>query len=341
MKLITFAVPSYNSQDYLNKCIDSLIKGGTEVEVIIVNDGSSDRTEEIANDYVRQYPEIVRVINKPNGGHGSAINAGLAQARGLYFKVVDSDDWLDEVALAKLLARIKTHIINSTLPDLYITNFVYDKPSVNSTFVRSFNKKFKSDSFTKWRHVKRFYGAEVLLMHSLMYHTERLRESGIMLPHHTFYVDNIYAYKPLPHMKTIFYLDVDLYHYFIGRNDQSVNFNVLKNRHDQQIRVMKEMITAYSYDELMKMERGLRRYMIHCLEAIMITTTLFVVSKDEPVRKDDLHALWMFIKQTDYEMYLKLRMKSVLITFNYLPWKIKRSVVIFGYKFLRRRIKLG
>lgn len=341
MKLITFAVPSYNSQDYLNKCIDSLIVGGHEVEVIIVNDGSKDRTEEIARDYEAKYPEIVRVVSKQNGGHGSAINAGLAHATGLYFKVVDSDDWVDAIALEKLLSRIKLHLLNNTLPDLYITNFVYDKPSQNSTFVRSFHKKFHSDSFMKWKNVKRFYGAEVLLMHSLLYHTQHLKDSGIQLPHHTFYVDNIYAYKPLPMMKSIYYLDVDLYHYFIGRNDQSVNFHVLKNRHDQQIRVMKEMITAYSYHDLMKMDRGLRKYMIHCLEALMITTTLFIISVDEPQRKADLKALWEFIRQHDLPMYKKLRLKSALITINYLPWHLKRMVVISGYKFLRQRIKLG
>lgn len=341
MKLITFAVPSYNSQDYLNKCIDSLVVGGQDVEVIIVNDGSSDRTEEIAQRYVADYPDIVRLVSKPNGGHGSAINMGLAHATGLYFKVVDSDDWIDQTALEKLLAHVKLHLVNNTLPDLYITNFVYDKPSINQTYVRSFHKKFHPNSFMKWKNVKRFYGAEVLLMHSLLYHTENLRSSGINLPHHTFYVDNIYAYKPLPLMKTIFYLDVDLYHYFIGRNDQSVNFHVLKNRHDQQIRVMKEMIKSYRYDELMQMDRGLRKYMMHCLEALMITTTLFIISKDESGRKEDLKALWAFIKDYDLKMYRKLRLKSVLVTINYLPWHIKRMVLISGYKFLRARIKLG
>lgn len=129
-------------------------------------------------------------------------------------------------------------------------------------------------------------------------------------------------------MKTIFYLDVDLYHYFIGRNDQ-------------QIRVMNEMIKSYRYDDLMKMDCGLRKYMFHCLEALMITTTLFIISKDESGRKEDLNAWWAFIKDYDLKMYRKLRLKSVLVTINYLPWQIKRIVLISGYRFLRARIKLG
>ncbi|MDE6373846.1 MAG: glycosyltransferase, partial [Clostridia bacterium] len=85
MKLITFAVPSYNSQDYLEKCIDSLLTGGDEVEIIIVNDGSTDATARIADAYAEKYPEIVRAVHKPNGGHGSGVNKGLELASGLYY----------------------------------------------------------------------------------------------------------------------------------------------------------------------------------------------------------------------------------------------------------------
>lgn len=93
-KLISFAVPSYNSQAYLNKCIDSLLVGGDDVEIIIVNDGSKDNTAAIADEYAAKYPDIVKAVHKPNGGHGSGVNAGLKIATGIYYKVVDSDDWL-------------------------------------------------------------------------------------------------------------------------------------------------------------------------------------------------------------------------------------------------------
>ena len=84
MKLISFAVPSYNSQEYMRNCIDSLLTGGNDVEVIIVNDGSKDDTLKIANGYAEEYPDIVKVIDKENGGHGSGVNAGLNLASGLY-----------------------------------------------------------------------------------------------------------------------------------------------------------------------------------------------------------------------------------------------------------------
>ena len=95
MKLMSFAVPCYNSEEYMQKCIESLLKGGEDVEIIVVNDGSHDNTREIAEDYVRRYPSIVKAVHKENGGHGSGVNKGLELASGLYYKVVDSDDWLD------------------------------------------------------------------------------------------------------------------------------------------------------------------------------------------------------------------------------------------------------
>ncbi|MDD3958204.1 MAG: glycosyltransferase, partial [Candidatus Izemoplasmatales bacterium] len=277
-KLITFTVPAYNSEAYLAQCLNSLVPGGDDVEVIVVNDGSTDNTETIARKYEQNYPHIVKVISKMNGGHGSGINEGLAIATGLYFKVVDSDDWLNGNALRTLLDTIRKHQKSEQLADLYITNFVYDKVNEGKFFVRHFSRHFQSNRFAKWSQVGNFYGAQVLLMHSLTYRTEKLKNSGIHLPLHTFYVDNIYSYKPLPHMQKIFYLDVNLYHYYIGREDQSVNIRVFTNRYDQQIRVMKEMIQAYRYEDIMKMEKGLRRYMLHCLSAIMMITIFFTVT---------------------------------------------------------------
>ncbi len=340
-KLLTFTVPAYNSQDYLSQCLDSLIPGGSDIEIIIVNDGSTDNTEMIARQYERKYPHIVKVISKTNGGHGSGINIGLEHATGLYFKVVDSDDWLDAGSLDELLKTIRKHHQENRLPDLYITNFVYDKINEGKFFVRHFSRHFSRNRFSNWSQVGRFYGAQVLLMHSLTYQTAKLRESKLHLPHHTFYVDNIYAYSPLAKMQSIFYLDINLYHYYIGREDQSVNIRVFTNRYDQQIRVMKEMIMTHTYAEIMQMEKGLRRYMLHCLSAIMMITIFFTVAKDGEDRREALTGLWSFIKKKDYKLYLFLKWRSMPSMVNYLPWRLRGIIMTAGYKVLQRRLKLG
>ena len=118
MKYISFAIPCYNSEAYMEKAINS---------ILIVNDGSKDGTQEIAERYEAQYPTIVKAIQKENGGHGDAVNCGLSHATGKYFKVVDSDDWVDESSLFKILETVKTFVKEDTLVDMVISNYVYEK----------------------------------------------------------------------------------------------------------------------------------------------------------------------------------------------------------------------
>ena len=130
MKYISFAIPCYNSQDYMAHAIESILPGGDEVEIIIVNDGSKDKTSQIAHEYMDKYPDIIKVIDKENGGHGDAVNAGLANASGKYFKVVDSDDWVDEEALHKILMLMRHLEEDNEQIDMLISNYVYEKVGV-------------------------------------------------------------------------------------------------------------------------------------------------------------------------------------------------------------------
>ena len=114
MKYISFAIPCYNSAAYMDRAVESILKGGEDVEIIIVNDGSKDDTSKIAHEYEEKYPTIVRAVDKENGGHGDAVNAGLDHAEGKYFKVVDSDDWVDEEALYKILDVLKKYNAKGT-----------------------------------------------------------------------------------------------------------------------------------------------------------------------------------------------------------------------------------
>ena len=216
MKYITFTVPCYNSQEYMRKCVDSLLIGGEDVEIVIVNDGSRDGTLAIAREYEAKYPTIVKVVDKENGGHGSGVNAGLSLASGLYFKVVDSDDWADEEAYKKLLSTVKEHAEKGTSPDLYIVNYVYEHSADNTRHFSRYDKKLPSDAFCTWNKVKRFRFSLMLLMHALVYKTSVLRESGLSLPEHTFYVDDIVSYDPLPFTRRLFYLNADFYRYSSG-----------------------------------------------------------------------------------------------------------------------------
>ena len=260
MKYVTFVVPSYNSQDYMRHCIDTLLPGGDDVEIIIVNDGSKDDTGKIADEYAEKYPNIVRVVHKENGGHGSGVNKGIELANGKYLKVVDSDDWVDEEAYKKYLQVIKNNIDNGIEVDVYFTNFVYENKVKNSQYTLKLNTHFPKDKVFGWSEVKRFKTGQFLMMHSLTYNVETLRRSRTKLLEKTFYVDHIFTYQPMAYCKTMYFIDVDLYRYFIGRNDQSVNVDNMVKRYDQQLRVIDYVSNIYSMDFLNTLEKNQKKY---------------------------------------------------------------------------------
>lgn len=341
MKLISIAVPSYNSQEYMRHCIDSLLVGGEDVEIIIVNDGSKDNTLQIANEYAENYPSIVRVIDKENGGHGSGVNAGLQLATGLYYKVVDSDDWVDGQAFTTLINKIKEHLAAGTLPDLYVSNYVYEHASDNTSYTVKYDDKFPKQDIFGWDKVKQFHFSRLMLMHSVLFKRQVLLESGVKLPEHTFYVDNLFAYQPLPYTKTICYLNIDLYRYYIGRADQSVTITNIVKRYDQQIRVMECMLDAYKWDEIKKMPKGLRKYMWQALRAIMMNTVFFTCAQDSPERRKAYKEFWRHMKDNDIKMYRKMRYRSYSTVTNFMPWKLRGWVTTKSYLHLCKKIKLG
>lgn len=341
MKLITFCVPCYNSEAYMSHCIDTLLTGGEDVEIIIVDDGSKDNTAKIADEYQEKYPTIIKTVHKPNGGHGSGVNKGVELATGLYFKVVDSDDWADLNGYKILLDNIKARIKENNLPDCYVMDFLYNKPSINQTYRRSYKGQFLHNDFTTWDKVKKFSTSEVFLMHALFYKTDKLRASNTILPKHTFYVDDIFAYSPLPYMKTIYYIPEVFYMYFIGRDDQSVTVNNIVDRYKQMIVVFKQMFDAYSYNEIMKMEKGLKRYMLHAINTLNLVTLMFTCGKNTKERKEDTKELWNYCKEKDVKLYKFLRHRGYSVLVNHLPFGLKGKIMMAGYKAEVRKHKVG
>ena len=307
MKILSFGVPCYNSQDYMEKCINSLLAGGDDVEIIIVDDGSKDRTAEIADAYAKEYPSIVKVVHQENGGHGSAVNTGLRHATGFYYKVVDSDDWLDYESLQKVLHMLKKFIKIKKRVDLVICNYVYEHVEDHTSKVIRYDHALPQNRIFGWNDVGHFRVDQNLLMHTLIYRTQILRECQLELPKHTFYVDNLYAYIPLPYVRSLFYMNVDLYRYYIGREDQSVNEKVMISRIDQQIRVNKLMFDAYDLEEDVY-NRRLSRYMQGYLQMICLVTSAMLMISDEPELLVKKKELWQYFKEKNYDMYLKLRL---------------------------------
>ncbi len=339
--LITFAVPCYNSAAYMRNCIDTLLTAGEAAQIVIVNDGSSDATGAIADEYAAKYPSVVEAVHKENGGHGSGVNAGLERAKGLFFKVVDSDDRLDPESLSKVLDRIRADHASGTLPDMYVTNYVYEKPSAHSRFPRRYEKNFPIGRMFGWEEVRPFRFSNVLLMHSMLVRTQVLRDCGLRLPEHSFYVDNIYAYQPMPHVKTMFYLDVDLYRYYIGREDQSVSRKNIVARYKQQVGVTDYMIRCYRYAQLKEMHPRLKRYMKHDINVLMCLSLMFTTGgrDDLAERKATLKRMWSDLKAEDREMYNFLRHRSYIALICWMPFSWQRFFTTAGYYYFSKKLK--
>lgn len=332
MKLLSIAIPCYNSEVYMEKCIESLLKGGEEVEILVVNDGSSDRTAEIADAYAEKYPTIIKAIHQENGGHGEAVNAGIRNATGLYFKVVDSDDWVNEEAYKQILKTLEELTRGPKTLDMLISNFVYEKQGASKKKVMQYRRCLPVNEIFGWDSVHMSKG-KYLLMHSIIYRTKLLHECGLELPKHTFYVDNIFVYQPLPHVKNMYYLDVNFYRYFIGRSDQSVNEQVMIGRIDQQLRVTKLMLGYYDVTKIPN--RKLKHYMTSYLEIMMTICSVLAIKSGTEENMEKKKELWESLKKQNLALWLRLRFGFLGQGCN-LPGKGGRELLILGYKITQK-----
>jgi glycosyltransferase involved in cell wall biosynthesis len=313
----------------MEKCIQSLLPGGEDVEIIIVDDGSKDRTAEIADEYAAKYPTIIRAVHQENGGHGQAVNTGLANATGVYFKVVDSDDWVDAEAYAKVMETLRRFVREDTLVDMLLTNYVYEKVYENHQRTMFYTPLFETDRIMTWSDMKHNIKGFSILMHSVTYRTEMLRDCHLQLPKHTFYVDNLFVYEPLPHVKTLYYLNVDFYRYFIGRDGQSVNEQTMIKRIDQQLSVNYRMIDAYDLWTIE--EEHLREYMLSYLETITVVSTCIAYVSKDPENLAKVKKLWRYIKEKDPRTYRHLRWGALGNAMN-LPGRFGRFLSVRAYK---------
>ena len=340
-KLITFAVPCYNSAAYMDHCIRTLLTGGEDVEIILVDDGSTrDDTPAICDRYAAEYPTIVKAIHQENGGHGEGVNQGLRRASGLYYKVVDSDDWLEERALAAALDKLREFAAMERPVDMLIANYVYEHVEDNTRKVMRYTNVFPEGKVFSWNEIGRFRPSQYLLMHSVIYRTQLLRDCGLELPKHTFYVDNIFVYQPLPWVKSMYYMDLDLYRYFIGRADQSVNEKVMVTRVDQQVRVTKLMIESHDLRQLRGSQPKLARYMVNYLSMMMTISSIFLIIDGSPAALGKKTELWEYLRARSPELYHKLKYRSLSFVSN-IPGYQGRKLSVRLYRLARKIYKFN
>ena len=313
--------------------------GRGDLEILIVNDGSSDSTAAKADEWHEKYPETIYAIHKENGGHGSAVNTGLEYARGRYFKVVDSDDWLDEEAMRPIMRYLVSQSELRDAIDLVIANYVYEKVYEGTHTAIDYKNVFPTDKDFTWNDIGRFKPSQYLLMHSVVYRTELLRDIRLRLPEHCFYVDNIFVYVPLPAVYSIRYFNVDMYRYFIGREGQSVNEDTMMKRIDQQLRITRHMIDAIDLDEDVASKK-LRKYMENYLSMMMCICSVFLRMINTPESEKKRHDIWAYLKEKRPTVYPRIR-KNVLNLGTNIPTELGRRLGLGGYHVAQKIFKFN
>ncbi len=335
MTLLTVVVPAFNAQDYLHRALDPL-RDADGVEVVVVDDGSTDATAAIADAYAAGMPERYRVIHQRNAGHGGAINAGVAAARGTYLKVLDADDWLDADALERVLDHL-AELEREGGVDALFTDYVHERLG-KSTKAMRFGSVFPAGRIFEWGEVERFARRQVLMMHAIVYRTDVLRACGLRLPEHTFYVDNLFVVTPLVHVRRMAYLPVELYRYFIGRVDQSVNASVMVRRADQHLRVNRLALAALPGPDAVAsghVPPELYATLVHYLEAVCAVTSATLARGGTPEHLAARDEFWRDVRTESPWLYTRMR-RSLMGASANLPGQAGRRVTSLAYHVARR-----
>ena len=270
--MLSVVVPCFNSQEYMERALDSLPVQDQRIEVLIVDDGSTDATGEIADRFQARYPGVCIAIHQENGGHGDAIMTGLERASGLYFDVLDSDDWVDSAYYLVLLDALER--MREDPVDLLVRDMVYEKIGARRRHTLHFRGILPQGQVFTWAESRPFPCGVVMLMHCTVYRTDVLRRTELCLPRHTFYVDHLYVYLPLVHVKTLYYLNLPVYHYFIGRPGQSVQEDVMLRQISHAVKVSMILTDRIDLEKVSDLRQ--RCYMRNYLEMVLSTTFAFL-----------------------------------------------------------------
>ena len=307
-KTLTFVIPAYNMESYLDRCVNSLLSASdiSDLEVLIVDDGSKDGTLEYARKLERTNPGAVRAIHQENKGHGGAVNTGIAAATGMYVKVVDADDWVDPQAIDTVLATLRAQHDTDEPIDMLVTNYVYDKVAKRHKTVVNFRRVMEAGRVLGWDDLGRFGLAQYIIMHALTFRTQVVRDSGLKLPEHTFYVDFYYSYQPFP--------------WVIKRVDQ--------------LRLVNRLMTEAT-PERGTVPEGLYRYMIHFLAIESCVTSTFLILSRDPANYVKKTELWDAIDAYSPAIGKDVRSRLMSRALN-LPGKTGRWIVRNGYLIAER-----
>ena len=279
MKILTIAVPAYNMAHWLKRCLDSMddVRLGNQLEVIVVDDGSTDGTLALARQYEQKSPDIFHVVTQPNGGHGAAVNTGIRHATGKYFRIVDADDWVNTDALRNLIKKM-------SVADCDL--FVDEKTEIDVTTKEIKRYPMPDDSAFGEKQPFRAITAggydTALSMHTMSVRTQLLHDTGLQLLEHTFYVDMQYVIGVSAFAQTVCLMRERVYNYQVGDAQQSVYYMNYVRRYDQHDNVLAACI-GFCKENEKRLPEGRMGYLQHAL-ALLARSQLKIALVFDPDR---------------------------------------------------------
>ena len=326
-KILTVSIAAYNVQDYIENALKSLlVKNIDDLEILVEDDGGTDNTANIAKEYEKKYPGIVKLVHKENGGYGSTINKSIEIAQGKYFKQLDGDDWYDSENFEKLL-----ELLRKIDTDIVYTPFKEYKEKTGNFEL----KDLVEENIHGEYNLEDIIGdkKEYLVMHTLLYKTELLKNMNLKLLEHCFYTDTQYAMYPFSVAKTIYVIHSPIYIYRVGREEQSVSLSSHIKHYEDRIKVSKEIVRFYN-ENMNSLTKDKQDYLFNYIKIHTSNTiSSFLVILD-PCKKN-LNILKEFDnyilkenKQIYQEMYNQSKIVKIIRStkYNYLVYKVLSKI---------------
>lgn len=307
-KILSIIIPTYNMAALLPRCLDSLTASGVldDLDILVVNDGSTDSSRAVAYSYAERYPQSIKVVDKKNGNYGSTINAALPLAVGEYVKVLDSDDWFDSQGLAKYVAELKS--LEQEV-DVSVTHFLMIHEGGRTETVKYQNYGREPYTYGKVYNLDKVLGdgfIRYFLMHSLTYRTQLLRDHGYRQTEGISYTDIQWSSYPFFWAGSIVFHDLVVYRYNMDREGQTMDPAVIRKSLPQLERMTMDLMDFYRKADMSDLSEArvgfLRQYFKNRLRLLVKTHLM-----DIPRREFDKEAFssldsWIQAVLTEFRM---------------------------------------
>lgn len=346
-KILSIVIPSYNMQDYLPACLDSLRVDDpalfNQLDIIVVNDGSKDRTSAIAHEYVAQHPDVIRAIDKPNGNYGSCVNRGLAEAKGTFIKILDADDTFDMAAFKSFIRRLIESEEKNEQVDLFLTDFVWldanGEVMKRDRFSLCPNTVLDVDSLNKLE--------PLAMMQAVAYRTAILHELVYRQTEGISYTDLEWASYPMAGVRRIYYFPHVIYRYLAERPGQTmepVRFHVkdLPMRGKVSLRMIKELADRQKAGAPSLLMLYLRKFALFATKGIYVSAILLHPSQQTAsyLTKFDKE-----IERLDPQYHAYLMRKGLSPSRGYMPygkiWARTHDVFAWDVRLVRMLLVLA